>query len=186
MSSKRSTGIAASTPARRSPGLLVLTVSNPSFSSSSRVGGFLPSTRLLLAGIEPAACSARSGANVSAGPSLGVRLLSLLRAASHVVAPGPKHGVHWHPQSLAMLDSGSSTRALRADVLRRAVSSLSRLRGGVLLRSTITHRKSQAKVSSVLASNRAVACSAQRPNPSIEGTSNIRLRLLSAAPHVKR
>jgi hypothetical protein len=25
-----------------------------------------------------------------------------------------------------------------------------------------------------------------RPNPSIEGTSNIRLRLLSAAPHVKR
>jgi len=24
------------------------------------------------------------------------------------------------------------------------------------------------------------------PNPSIEGTSNIRLRLLSAAPHVKR
>ena len=26
----------------------------------------------------------------------------------------------------------------------------------------------------------------QRPNPSIEGTSNIRLRLLSAAPHVKR
>ena len=26
----------------------------------------------------------------------------------------------------------------------------------------------------------------QAPNPSIEGTSNIRLRLLSAAPHVKR
>jgi len=26
----------------------------------------------------------------------------------------------------------------------------------------------------------------ERPNPSIEGTSNIRLRLLSAAPHVKR
>ena len=25
-----------------------------------------------------------------------------------------------------------------------------------------------------------------RPNPSIEGTSNIRLRLLLAAPHVKR
>ena len=28
--------------------------------------------------------------------------------------------------------------------------------------------------------------SAECPNPSIEGTSNIRLRLLSAAPHVKR
>jgi hypothetical protein len=27
---------------------------------------------------------------------------------------------------------------------------------------------------------------AQPPNPSIEGTSNIRPRLLSAAPHVKR
>jgi hypothetical protein len=27
---------------------------------------------------------------------------------------------------------------------------------------------------------------APAPNPSIEGTSNIRLRLLSAAPHVKR
>ena len=26
----------------------------------------------------------------------------------------------------------------------------------------------------------------ERPNPSVEGTSNIRLRLLSAAPHVKR
>ena len=26
----------------------------------------------------------------------------------------------------------------------------------------------------------------QGPNPSIEGTSNIRLRLLSVAPHVKR
>jgi len=26
----------------------------------------------------------------------------------------------------------------------------------------------------------------ETPNPSIEGTSNIRLRLLSAAPHVKR
>jgi len=25
-----------------------------------------------------------------------------------------------------------------------------------------------------------------RPNPSVEGTSNIKLRLLSAAPHVKR
>jgi hypothetical protein len=86
------------------------------------------------------------------------------------------------------------TRALRADVLRRAVSSLSRLRGGVLLRSTIAHRKSEAKVSSVLASSRAVACSGQRPNPSIEGTHNGGARCPASAtavaplcaPHVKR
>ncbi len=30
------------------------------------------------------------------------------------------------------------------------------------------------------------AFESERPNPSIEGTSNIRLRRLSAAPHVKR
>jgi len=31
-----------------------------------------------------------------------------------------------------------------------------------------------------------VACVRARPNPSVEGTCNIRLRLLSHAPHVKR
>ena len=33
---------------------------------------------------------------------------------------------------------------------------------------------------------RSVRLAQQRPNPSIEGTSTIRLRLLAAAPHVKR
>jgi hypothetical protein len=33
---------------------------------------------------------------------------------------------------------------------------------------------------------RLMAINEQRPNPSIEGTSTIRLRLLAAAPHVKR
>jgi len=37
-----------------------------------------------------------------------------------------------------------------------------------------------------LAKHNRVACVTARPNPSIEGTCNIRLRLLSHAPHVKR
>src|SRR5205814_59452 len=38
----------------------------------------------------------------------------------------------------------------------------------------------------LVSKGKAMAFHQQRPNPSIEGTCNIRLRLLSPAPHVKR
>ena len=48
-----------------------------------------------------------------------------------------------------------------------------------------SYRSRQAALCGVAANN-SVAPETARPNPSIEGTSNIWLRQLSAAPHVKR
>jgi hypothetical protein len=48
-----------------------------------------------------------------------------------------------------------------------------------------SYRSRQAALCGVAAKN-SVASETARPNPSIEGTSNIWLRQLSAAPHVKR
>ena len=78
------------------------------------------------------------------------------------------------------------TSALRADVLRRAVSSLSRCAASLVLPSADLHVIIHGVGAHSISSEQFVSLNAQRPNPSIEGTSNIRLRLLSAAPHVKR
>ena len=48
-----------------------------------------------------------------------------------------------------------------------------------------SYRSRRAALCGVAAKNSAALVRA-RPNPSIEGTSTIRLRLLAAAPHVKR
>ena len=48
-----------------------------------------------------------------------------------------------------------------------------------------SYRSRQAAVCGVAAKN-SVALGRPRPNPSIEGTSTSKLRLLAAAPHVKR
>jgi hypothetical protein len=78
------------------------------------------------------------------------------------------------------------TRALRAGVLRRAVSALSRLAASVRKLRVEPQASCWSGYRSSRAFGRLVPVPSQRPNPSIEGTSNIRLRLLSAAPHVKR
>jgi hypothetical protein len=83
----------------------------------------------------------------------------------------------------------SHTRALSAGVLRRAVSSGSRLRAaGLLLERVVTchHPRRGWLPCAAGAAGAAVLSSRRRPNPSVEGTSNIRLRLLSAAPHLQR
>ncbi len=77
------------------------------------------------------------------------------------------------------------TRSLRAGVLRRAVSLWSRFAASVF-RATITPQSSGGKVVFGIANASVVAFSAQRPNPSVERTSNSGLRPLSAAAHVKR
>jgi len=74
------------------------------------------------------------------------------------------------------------TRALRADVLRRAVSSWSRTAASPALGPTITHRQSQGNVASILASNKAVALRRQRPNWSVERTCNSRAHFQCALP----
>ena len=82
--------------------------------------------------------------------------------------------------------SVSPTRALRAGVLRRAVSSWSRLSAAasVFLITAGCHRSGDSLAPRL--PGKAVPRHQQRPNPSIEGTCNIKLRLLSPAPHVKR
>ena len=78
------------------------------------------------------------------------------------------------------------TRALRASVLRRAVRALSRLAASVRKLRVEPQASCWSGYRSSGALGRLVPVHGGRPNPSIEGTSNIRLRLLSAAPHVKR
>ena len=86
------------------------------------------------------------------------------------------------------------TRALRANVLRRAVSSLSRLRGGAVLGSTIASHQSQGAVLGVVANSRVIFRVRQRPNPSVERTANGGSRWFAshrsatplAAAHLKR
>ena len=94
----------------------------------------------------------------------------------------------------------SQLLALRAAVLRRAVSQL--MVGELRARSSVlnTQASPYPAIGEPLQRDRVALCSssttqnegmlmvinAQRPNPSIEGTANSRLRRLSAAPHVKR
>jgi len=57
------------------------------------------------------------------------------------------------------------TRSLRANVLRRAISSLSRLRGSAALGFTIAPCQSEGAVVNLVASYRFVVYAKQRPNP---------------------
>ena len=91
--------------------------------------------------------------------------------------------------SLAVSNALLSNRAnKRLPMLRRRVFA-SALRGtaapGPQAFEGASYRSRQAALCGVAAKN-SVALVRARPNPSIEGTSNIRLRQLSAAPHVKR
>jgi hypothetical protein len=143
---------------------------------------------------QPLPRSVQFGVSVSAGSSSAAHSLSWLRPATVVLASPPRHGVRSHSGCLAGHTSVSPTRALRAGVLRRAVSSFSRCAASLVLSCTITPRQSQGKVRGVVASNWAWVFNRQRPNPSIERTYNSGRRsfasarpatLLSAA-HVKR
>jgi len=78
------------------------------------------------------------------------------------------------------------TRALRANVLRSADSSWGRSAAGVVLRSTGAHVIIRGVGAHGASSKQFMSFNAQRPNPSVEGTCNIKLRLLSPATHVKR
>jgi hypothetical protein len=78
------------------------------------------------------------------------------------------------------------TRALRADVLRRAISSWGRCAAGLVFRSTGPHVIIRGAGARGISSKQFMSLNARRPNPSIEGTSTSKLRLLAAAPHVKR
>ena len=82
--------------------------------------------------------------------------------------------------------SASPTRALRAGVLRRAVSVWSRLSaaGSVFLITAGCHRSGGSLAPHLL--GKALPHHQQRPNPSVNRTSNIRLRLLSAAGYLER
>jgi len=138
--------------------------------------------------------AAQFSVGVPAGSSSADHSLSWLRPASVVLASPLRHGVRSHSGCLAGHTSVSLTRALRAGVLRRAVSSWGRCAASSVLSCTITPRQSEGTVLSVIASSKAVALREQRPNPSIERTYNSGRRwsasarsatLLSAA-HVKR
>jgi hypothetical protein len=123
-----------------------------------------------------------------AEPSVSVALRptrSSLRLRALRCAPGPlllghrqlqRFGVYREPVAVQV----NSTRALRASVLRRAVSSSAFVFGVKVMRFS-----SHCQRSCALAGGSGPVAK-QRPNPSIERTSNIRLRLLSAAAHVKR
>ena len=78
------------------------------------------------------------------------------------------------------------TRALRAGVLRRAVSAFSRLAASVRNLRVEPEASCWSGYRSSRALGRLVPVHGERPNPSIEGTSNSKLRLLLDAPHVKR
>jgi len=143
---------------------------------------------------QPLPRSAQFSAGVPAGSSSAGHSLSWSRSATFVVASPPRHGVRSRGGCLAGHTSVSLTRALRAGVLRRAVSSFSRSAASPVLSCTITPRQSEGTVLSVIASSKTVAFREQRPNPSIERTYNSGRRwsasarsatLLSAA-HVKR
>jgi len=143
---------------------------------------------------QPLPRSAQLSIGVSAGSSSAGHSLSWLRLAPVVLASPLRHGVRSHVGCLAGHTSVSLTRALRAGVLRRAVSSWGRCAASPVLSCTITPRQSEGTVLSVIASSKAVALREQRPNPSIERTYNSGRRwsasarsatLLSAA-HVKR
>ena len=138
-------------------------------------------------------CFAQALAHASAGCSLAASSLSLLRSASVVLAPAQRHGAARHTGCLQSHTLVSHTRALRADALRRAISSLSRF-AAVLLGGTIMRPQSQGKLVGVLVSSNSMLLPRPRPNTSIERTYNSGLRffapaspatLLSAA-HVKR
>ena len=76
--------------------------------------------------------------------------------------------------------------ALRAAVLRRAVG---RFRSHVLRADLLSLRQTRWRMLALGKNTKgglSVAILEQRPNPSIEGTSTSKLRLLAAAPHVKR
>ena len=78
------------------------------------------------------------------------------------------------------------TRALRAGVLRRAVSAFSRLAASVRGLPVEPQASCWSGYRSSGAFGRLVPVPGQRPNPSIEGTCSSKLRLLPHAPHVKR
>jgi hypothetical protein len=143
---------------------------------------------------QPLPRSAQFSAGVPAGSSSAGHSLSWPRSATFVVAGPPRHGVRSRGGFLAGHTSVSLTRALRAGVLRRAVSSFSRCAASLVLGPTITPHQSHSGVGAAVASNNTVAFREQRPNPSIERTYNSGRRsfasarpatLLSAA-HVKR
>ena len=143
---------------------------------------------------QPLPRSVQFGVSVSAGSSSAGHSLSWPRSASFVVAGPPRHGVRSRGGCLAGHTSVSLTRALRAGVLRRAVSSFSRCAASLVLGPTITPHQSQSGFGAAVASNNTVAFREQRPNPSIERTYNSGRRLsasarsatLLSAAHVKR
>src|SRR5205814_8566990 len=108
--------------------------------------------------------------------SLQSRSLPLARAGSGRPC---MHHEHSHV-------SASPTRALRAGVLRRAVTPWSRLSaaGSVFLITAGCHRSGGSLAPHLL--GKALPHHQQRPNPSVNRTSNIRLRLLSAAGYLER
>src|SRR5437762_2939375 len=82
--------------------------------------------------------------------------------------------------------SASPTRALRAGVLRRAVTPWSRLSAAALVFPITAglHRLGSGRVPH--RPGKSVACHQQRPNPSVNRTSNSGLRPLSAAGYLER
>jgi len=104
------------------------------------------------------------------------RSLPLVRASSGRLC---MHRGHGHV-------SASPTRALRAGVLRRAVSPWGRLSAAALV-APITaglHRLGSGRVPH--RPGKSVACHQQRPNPSVNRTSNSGLRPPSAAGYLER
>ena len=165
----------------------------PSLSSLKHGAKLKASAFPVFASIQARPASAQSSV-YTPGSSSSARLPSWLRATSLVLVRAPRHSASRHSAFVAMSDQVSSTRALCADVLRRAVSSLNRLRGTAVLGSTIAPRQSEGTLVGVVASNKVAVCARQRPNPSVERTHNGgRRRLVSHRPatplcaaHVKR
>jgi hypothetical protein len=110
--------------------------------------------------------SPQFGVGVPAGSSSASHSLSRLRPASVVLASPLPHGVRSHSGCLSVHTPFRPTRALRAGVLRRAISSWGRSAATPVLGPTIACRQSEGTVVSVIASSKAVALHEQRPNPS--------------------
>ena len=111
---------------------------------------------------------------------------------SHTITLARQPVVVANSPCLGTLRQGSEVRgllALRAAVLRRAVRHLGPPLALLRVRSSVLAQEVRAHVpgiQQVLKAGQSMRVPNQRPNPSIEGTSTIRLRLLAAAPHVKR